>query len=207
MIATAEAFDERLRALLEIMAGEGVHHAARGLSGMMGETLTVSQPVARLVPLADVPNLLGGPENEAVGIYLQARGAMAGQIMLVLPYAKALELVDLLMDAPRGTATQLGPLERSALSEVGNLTGTFFLNAVAALSGLEARPSPPAVIVDMIGAILDVIVATSGGLGQHVLMIQAAFLRGGQEVEADFWVIPEQPALEAFARRGSVNGR
>ena len=71
---------------------------------------------------------------------------------------------------------------------------------MASLTGLGARPSPPAVMIDMVGAILDIIVATSSGVGQHVLMLQAAFMRGGREVEANFWVIPEKSTLEAFAR-------
>ena len=38
----------------------------------------------------DLPHLLGGMENEAVGIYLQAAGGIGGQMMLIFPYAKAL---------------------------------------------------------------------------------------------------------------------
>lgn len=203
-------FDEHLRSLLEAMANEGVQHAARGLSDMVGETVTVSEPMVRLVPLTDIPLLLGGPENEAVGIYLQAEGKIGGQIMLILPLPKAQELVDLLMGEPVGTTRHLGSLERSALAEVGNLTGTFFLNAVALLTGLGGRPSPPAVMVDMLGAILDIIIATCGGISEQVLMIQASFLRGGREVEANFWVIPDPATLALIAkrsRRGPQRGR
>lgn len=194
-------FDKHLRSLLEVMADEGIHHAAKGLSSMVGETLTVTRPSARLVSMAEIPNLLGGPENEAVGIYLQAAGDIAGQIMLVLPFANAMELADLLMELPPGTTRQLGALERSALAEVGNLTASFFLNSLASSTGLAARPSPPAVMVDMVGAILDIIAAASGGVGEHVLMIEAAFLRRSQEVQANFWVIPDPVTLEAFARK------
>ena len=193
-------FDQHLRSLLEVMADEGIHHAAKGLAGMLGEEVTVSNPSARLVSLKDIPNLLGGPEQEAVGIYLQAHGDLAGQIMLVLPYAKALELVDLLLGEPLGTTKMLDSMGRSALAEVGNITASFFLNSMASMTGLGARPSPPAVMIDMVGAILDVIVATSSGVGQHVLMLEAAFMRGGREVEANFWMIPEKSTLEAFAR-------
>jgi chemotaxis protein CheC len=197
---TTVLFDERLRALLKVMIDEGVTYAARGFSDMVGQTLTVLQPQVRLVPLADVPNLLGGPESEAVGIYLRAHGDISGQIMLVLAYPKALELVDLILRQPHGTTTALGSLERSALAELGNLTGSFFLNAVAAFTGIGARPSPPAVMVDMVGAILDIVVATHGGLGKHVLMLQVGFVSEGREVQADFWVIPDPATLEAATR-------
>jgi chemotaxis protein CheC len=153
------------------------------------------------VPLAEITYLLGGPETEAVGIYLRAYGQMSGQLMLVVPYLKALELADLIMGSPKGTTSHLGTLERSALAELGNLTGTYFLNALANLTGADTRPSPPAVIVDMVGAILDILLTSSEGLSESVPMIQANFLRGQQEVQGSFWVIPDKSTLDAIKRR------
>ena len=192
--------------LLDEMASAGVTQAAAGLSGMLGEAVTVTQPNLRLMPLSEVPGVLGGPEQEAVGIYLQAIGELSGQIMLILPLAKAMELVDLLLGEGPGPTNSLGSLERSALAEVGQITGTFFLNAVAAAIGLHSRPSPPAVMVDMVGAILDIIVAMSAGVSETVLVIEAAFLRDGREVEAHFWVIPDNTALQGLAGATKTNG-
>jgi len=194
-------FIEQLRPLLEVMAGEGIRSAGRGLSQMTGQKITVTQPAVSLVRLSEIADLLGGPENEAVGVYLRAEGQMSGQIMLIFPYEKALKLVDLLLDEPEGTTQQLGPFERSALAEVGNLSGSFFLNSIASMLGLEARPTPPAVMVDMVGAILDVIVATTAVVSEYVLMISATFLQGEREAEASFWVIPDPRVLEAFMNK------
>jgi chemotaxis protein CheC len=194
-------FDQEFHSILINMANEGIYNAARGMSNMVGEDLAVTAPVVRQVPLAEITNLLGGPETEAVGIYLRAYGQLSGQLMLVVPYLKALELVDLLTGAPKGTTGHLGTLERSALAELGNLTGTYFLNALANLTGADTRPSPPAVIVDMVGAILDILLTSSEGLTETVPMIQANFLRGQQEVQASFWVIPDRSTLDAIKRR------
>ncbi len=191
-------FHDQLRPLLEVMAGEGIQRAMQGLSQMTGQLITVTQPTVTLIALSEISNLLGGPENEAVGVYLRAEGEMSGQIMLIFPYERALKLVDLLLDQPEGTTQQLGSYERSALAEVGNLTGSFFLNAVASMLGMEARPTPPAVMVDMVAAILDVIIATAAGVSEHVLMLSATFIQGDREAEASFWVIPDPRVLEAF---------
>jgi len=191
-------FHEQLRPLLEVMAGAGIEGAVKGLSQMTGQIITVTEPSVTLINLNEISKLLGGPENEAVGVYLRAEGQMSGQIMLIFPYERALKLVDLLIDVPDGTTQHLGSYERSALAEVGNLTGTFFLNSIASMLGLEARPTPPAVMVDMVGAILDVIIATSAGVSEQVLMIRATFLQGDREAEASFWVIPDPRVLEAF---------
>ncbi len=199
-------FDEQLRTLLEVMANAGVRNAAQGFSSMVGEALAVTEPKVHLVSIAEIPDLLGGAEMEAVGIYLRAVGDLAGQIMLIIPYNRALEMVDMLLGEPLGTTKEFGALERSALQEMGNLTGTFFLNAIAGLTGLESRPSPPAVMVDMVGAIMDIIVATSGGVSENVLMLQTTFLRDSRSLECNFWMIPDPGTLELFAKKGLADG-
>ncbi len=198
---TDHFFDEQLKTALHIMANEGIFNAAKGMSDMIGVEIEVSQPLVKLVPLMELPTLVGGPENEAVGIYLRSEGALSGQMLMVIPYPKALELVDLLMEVPTGTTKHLGALERSALAELGNLTGSFFLNAVDAKMGLGSRPSPPAVIVDMIGAILDILITMAEGLSESVLMIQATFSRGGRETQAEFWMVPDRNTLQSLSRR------
>jgi chemotaxis protein CheC len=194
------AFDESVRALLSKLANEGMLNAARGFSGMVGEPISVSGSAAQLVPLAALPEMLGGPENEAVGIYLRATGDLPGQIMLVVPFEKALELCDMLLGVSEGTTQSFGTLERSALQELGNVAASFFLNSMANALSRDTRPSPPAVMVDMIGAILDIVVATAGGQSEHVLMLQAVFMRAGRGVDCSFWMLPDPAALQELAQ-------
>jgi chemotaxis protein CheC len=197
------AFDQDLLDMLKAIAGEGIQSAASGFSGMVGRKIQVGNPQAKLVPLLSIPRIVGGPDDDAVGIYLRFTGDLLGQIMMIVPYAKALELVDLLMDVPQGSTCQLGALERSALGELGNLCGSYFLNSVAKIVDASFRPSPPAVMVDMVGAILDIVVATTGGVSERVLLVQANFMDGTRCVEADFWVIPDLNALQALIRKNS----
>lgn len=207
MLDQQDKLRESLQPLLKVMAFEGMQRAATGLSTMLGENLAVSQPDVRIVPITEIPALLGGPESEAVGIYLRSEGEMAGQMILVLPLAKSLEIADLVLNRTPGNTVGLGTLERSALAEVGNLAVSFFLNAVASVTGLEARPTPPAVMVDMVGAILDIIIATTGGVSEHVLMIQASFMRGVRETQAHFWIIPDPTVLNAIDSETLESGK
>jgi chemotaxis protein CheC len=198
MAEEPQGYDEQFLKILQGLANAGFLNAAKGFSDMLGQNLTVAHPSIRTIALMDIPKMLGGLENEGVGIYLRAEGDIAGQIMLILPFPKALELVDLLMGEPTGTTKQLGSLERSALAEVGNITGTFFLNTIASQTGMSIRPTPPAVMVDMMGAILDIIIATTGGISDTVLMFEANFVVGEREVEANFWIIPDPNTLDAI---------
>ncbi len=202
-MSATQAQEKQLHRLLIIMANEGIYNAARGIAAMVGDSVVVSRPQVRQVPLAQIPNLLGSPEVETVGIYLRTTNEIAVQILLTVPYSYALELVDLMLGQPPNTTKKLGTLERSALAELGNLGGTYFLNAVASATGLSARPTPPAVLVDMVGAIVDILLATPGtGDSEQVLMVQATFSRGERQALVEFWVVPDGASLDNVARKG-----
>ena len=194
-------FDQYLLEMLNTIASEGIKNAADGFSGMVGRRIEVSNPEIELVPLLTIPKIVGGLEDDAVGVYLRFEGDMMGQIMMIIPHQKALELVDLLMGLEKGTTKRLGSLERSALGELGNLCGTFFLNSIAKTVGASFRPSPPAIMVDMLGAILDIVVATAGGVNEHVLLMHANFMDGIRFVETNFWVIPDMKAFNNLLKK------
>jgi chemotaxis protein CheC len=167
-----------------------MHHAASGLSEMIGRPITIDVPRVERLPISQVSTYIGGPETEMVGIYLLIEGDMPGQAILMLPLEDALHMVDLLMDVPPGTTDTLGELERSALAEAGNLTASFFLNEVALFTGVSSRPSPPAVMVDMLGAILSVVAAPVAVDSNELLIVETVFKEPTRIVQAHFWILP-----------------
>ena len=197
----SEYFDKQVLEKLRSIAGDGVINAADGFSGMVGRKIHVNNPTAKLVPVLTIPDIVGRPEDDAVGIYLRFHGAVDGQIMMIVPFEKAMDLVDLMMQVEPGTTQQLGSLERSALGELGNLCSTFFLNVVASATKSKFHPTPPAVMVDMVGAILDIVVARSGGISEQALLMQTNFTDGARSVEADFWVIPDMNSLNEVIKK------
>ncbi len=187
--------NENTNSLLTALTRAGMDNAAEGLSKMAGTQMTVSNTEVGIVSLFDLPDLVGELESEKVALYLRAEGELAGQILITMTYTCALAMVDNLIGEPVGTTTGLDSLAKSALGEVGNLCGTFFLNSVAEMTGLGARPTPPAVVIDMIGSILDIVIATSIQRSEDVLLIKANLVSENQESAAEFWVIPDTGAL------------
>ena len=175
-----------------------IQNSAQGLSEMVGRPITIEKPHIKTLPIGRAAACVGGPETEMVGVYLLIDGDASGQVILMLPLGEALHLVDLLLGEPRGSTTALGNLERSALAEAGNLMTSFFLNKIALLTGSELRPSPPAVMVDMLGAIVDVIAVPLAWMSDELVLIETAFQDAERVVKAHFWVLPYP---EAFHRQ------
>lgn len=192
--------ERKVQALLHKLAVEGVKNAVKGLSTMIGEELQMTQPEVSLISVLELPNLLG-PETEAIGVFLAAEGDLAGQFMLIFPYAKALELVDLIMFETPGTTQELTSMEKSALAEAGNLTGAYFLNKVSEITGMTTVLSTPAVMADMVGAILNILVASNVEVAEHVMMIRTVIMQGEHHVQANFWFIPNPRTINTFAEK------
>ena len=136
------------------LVGQSTQNAVSGLSAMMGINIRVTALDLKVISVDDAANLVGGAENEAVVIYLGISGGATGHIMLVYPLRVAFGLVDMLLGEEPGTTCELGELEASALQEMGNITGTFFLNSMGDNTGIILMPTPPTVMVDMAGAII-----------------------------------------------------
>jgi len=185
---------------LRIIAVEGVRNSVIGLSQMIGEDLEMQDPSVDLMPILELPNLLGA-ETEVVGIYLTTHGELEGQYFLIFPFEKALEMVDLLMMEPIGTTTELDSMGMSALAEAGNLTGAFFLNKVADLTGLTTVPSTPTVLVDIVGAILNILITSTIEYADHVMVIRTTIRHREKNVQANFWFVPHPASVSAFTKK------
>ena len=169
-----------------------------GLSEITGQTISNDDPTVEKVSISQVPERAGSPEAKMVGVYLVIGGGLRGQAILILPIDSALSLADLMLGNQPGTATDLGIVERSALSELGNMVVSYFLNGVASLEEMPdmLRPSPPAVMVDMLGAILSVIVTPVAVVRDDLVIIETAFRDMQKSVRGCLWVLPDPAILD-----------
>ncbi len=180
---------------LQKLAEEGLSKAGTALSEMTEQPINIAAPNVFLVHLNEIPEMLGGPETMVVGIYLSIAGELAGHMTLIFPTKNALNLADALLQQPPGTTVELDEMSSSALGEVGNITGSFFLNAIGDGTGLRPEPSPPAIAHDMVSAIIDVILADVGQDGDEGLVIETSFNQNGNELSGYFLVIPIKDSL------------
>jgi chemotaxis protein CheC len=192
-------------ALQEIQAGNheavevfhgGFNNAVAGLSQMAGQEIKISRMEFKKIPIKNVTNLFGGPEALIIAVYLEISGKSNGQMVVIYEPRVAFDLVDLLLGQPAGTTRVLTEMETSTLGEVGNIMGSFFLNYISDNSGLSFHPTPPSVMMDMAGAILDRALAGLLEFSDDIYILETVFGTPNRQVSGTFLVIPE-PVLEA----------
>ena len=180
---------------MAVIFGEGVNNAIAGLSQMAGRDIKVVDMNIMKVPVKDIPDLFGGHEAIIIAIYLEIFGKANGHMIVVYKPEVAYGLVDLLLDQPAGTTKELNDMELSTLGEVGNIMGSFFLNYVADITGQRLKPSPPAVMMDMAGAVLDATLANILAYSNETYVVDTVFGTNDRQVSGTFVIIPD-PSLE-----------
>ena len=131
-------------------------------------------------------------------------GAASGHMVVIYHPKTAFELIDMLLEEPQGTTCELGEMEQSVLGEMGNVFGSFFLNALADATDLDLRISPPTVMMDMAGAILDAVLAEIMLEMDEALVLETVFGTSDRQINGSFLCLPSTGLQSALAERWSA---
>lgn len=179
-------------AVLRSIVQQGLQDSSTALSSMTTGGVRLLDPQLEFKPLNEVPGIAGGPEKVVVAIYLGIEGDLNGHLMLLFTQVSGRRIVDMLLELPPGTTSELDALGMSALAETGNVCGSSFLNAISDRTGLTIVPTTPAVVVDMAGAILQSVAVELYLNGDEVLVVETGF---GGDVPGHFLLMPDQDSM------------
>lgn len=182
---------------------KGITNAISGLSQMVQKKITVDSVSISRIPAKQVIDLVGGPETLIVGIYLNFSGAANGHLMLAHRPEVAYNLLGMILGEEPVKRDDISDYEQSALSEMGNITGSFFLNAIADALGITLYPSPPSVIIDMAGAIMGIALAEILQESDDVMVVDTVFTTDDQRGGGRFMIMPNESFVrlsQQFAR-------
>ena len=193
----------QLDALREI-GNIGAGNSATALSQVLNKKIDMNVPKVSLVPIEDVPDLVGGAEAIIVAVFLRVYGKAPGNILFLMPRENALLMVDDLMGRPRGTTKEFDEMDMSALKEVGNILTGSYLNAFFHFTKISMLPSIPALAVDMAGAILNIVLVQLGQMGDHAMVIETKFLAEDDSVNGHFFLVPDPGSLGTLVKAVGV---
>ncbi|HSV32209.1 MAG TPA: chemotaxis protein CheC [Atribacteraceae bacterium] len=203
MVFSFEHLSElQLDALREI-GNIGAGNAATALARMVDHRVSMEVPLVKILPLKDVPEWLGGPEKEVLGVYLSMFGAMSGHILFVLDLDNAQKMMKILLGdmAPaKEQMLDMDDLASSAMAEIGNILSSSYLCALADFTGLNLNHSVPEIAVDMVGAIVDLVLIEISRRGDYALLIETEFVEEKYHIIGFFMLIPDSGSLEIMLK-------
>jgi chemotaxis protein CheC len=186
--------DLQLDALREL-ANIGSGNASTALSTMLGRSVDISVPSAFVLPMADAVSAIGEPESEATGVVLGVLGDMQATVLLLFSPKDAELMCNLLgveVDSEIGV---------SALMEIGNIVGSSYINALAAMTGMALEPTPPGAATDMLAAIVETVLAERASTGDVALLLDSDLVVENEDCSVSFLLVPDQGGVELLLAR------
>lgn len=178
----------------------GAGNAATTLSKMLSKKVDMTVPHVKIVDIQEIANILGGPENQVVGILFTISEDIDGMMMFILEQKFAHLIVNQLMGRDLESFSDFGEMDLSAIKEIGNIMAGSYINAISSLTNLLIHISVPSIAVDMAGAILSVPAIQFGKIGDKVLFIEEEFTGEGENVNSYLMLIPEMESLNKILK-------
>lgn len=181
--------------ILKELGNIGSGNAATALATMIEKRVDMKVPQVKILEFKDVSNVLGGEEIPVVGIYFEMSGEIVGNIMFVLSLKSAKNLTNILFNREDNDLS-LTEMDMSALSEIGNILASSYINSLSTLTGLKLKISVPSLSIDMAGAILSVPAIQFGYMADNILFIETQFEEGNNQVKGNLFMIPDIDSFE-----------
>jgi chemotaxis protein CheC len=186
--------------ILREIGNIGAGNATTALSQLINRRIDMGIPHVNISEFKELSDVLGGAENQVVGILLSVGGEINGMMMFVLETASAHNLINILMNKDMENFEEFSEMDLSALKEIGNIITGAYLSSLSGLTNLKITASIPYMAIDMAGAILSVPAIEFGKIGDKALLIQTDFGEGDMNVFGYFILIPDLESYETILK-------
>ena len=169
-------------------------------------------PETELVSIYELGEHYGDPMQIVGAVFVRSLGGFQCSLIFIQNEEDAKLMVELLLKQQFGTFIPVDEIPQemtdSALTEVGNIVLSSFLNAINILLGTKHQISVPGVAHDMLSSILDVVASIYGQMGETALLVNtelsAEGLEDGRKISGHIILIPDPDSLDLLLRKLKV---
>jgi chemotaxis protein CheC len=128
-------------------------------------------------------------------------GDLTGRTLLVFPKATVLRIAELMLRRPVGSSVALGELERSAVTEAGNILSGAYMNALSDFMGMVLLPTPPKLAIDASAHVLTrEFLRLEPAADVFVVETEFSLVELGERLRGFFVLLPDAASLQAILR-------
>lgn len=187
--------------VLKEIGNIGAGNAATSLSQMLSKRIEMNVPEVSLLNYDNIIESIGGAENVVVGILVSFGGDIEGVILFLLKK----EFVHLILNSLLGTELhsfeEISEMDMSALSEIGNIMVSSYVNSISTLTEMTIDISVPSLNIDMSGALLDAVTAEFSEAADRVIFIKEKYFVHDETVYSHMLLLPSTTSLKILLKR------
>lgn len=182
----------------------GNGNAATALSGMLNAKVSMSLPKVELLEFNEALFHLGNPEDIVAAILVEMSGEIDGIMLFILTQEFSDEILNRMLGKEKVEFMEFEDIDVSALTEVGNIMISSYINALSTLTNVNINLSVPQIAVNMLGGILSLPMATMGISSDKIMMITGQFHIEDKNLESNMLLLPNVESLNLLMKKLGV---
>jgi chemotaxis protein CheC len=186
MIDATFAPRDRLDLLRQLFAS-ATHDASAAMCRWTNGLITLSLDEVREIPLENVCAEVNVGDELLTMVVLSLEGEVGGEMILGFDNHNGRQLAASLLGQPTNNAPEWTAIEKSALTETGNILGCAYMNALTRLIDVDLMPSAPYFVQDYGASVLQQALLTQAMTADQVLICRTGFHRGDEDL--NWWVL------------------
>ena len=187
----------KLNVLHQLLAS-ATHDASAAMCRWTDGLITLSLDEVREIPLEDVCSELNLGDDLLTMVVLSLEGERGGEMILTFDEKNGRQLAASLLRRPVSDSPEWCDLEKSALTETGNILGCAYMNAITRLIDHELVPSPPYFIQDYGASVLQQALMAQALTNDDALVCRTGFHREGEELNWRVLFVPTEGMRRAM---------
>ncbi len=182
----------------------GTSHAATALSRLIQKDVRISIPHVSVQGYDEAVSSIGSMEEVVGATLMKMEGDVEGLMLFLFKLDFANMVLKQLLGKEYGSFMEMGELEHSALTEVGNIIICSYINAFAKLAGMNIELSVPGFAVNMLGGILTVPIVEFAYETDKLMYFNADFVMDGRTLPDWLLMLPDIQSLNHIMNRLGV---
>lgn len=187
---------DTLKEISSISAG----NTATSLANLFGVRVEITTPEILVEAIENVPEVLGGRDTVAHVLYFSISGQISGVIILIFSEKEALKMVNTLTKKHNTEFDHWGEMEISSLKEFGNIVVGTYLRFLQQNLDITSTVSVPGYTQDMLGAVLDGVLARFSLKTDFVIILGNNYLLDNEISNLQFVFLLEPTELKTILK-------
>ncbi|MBI2266161.1 MAG: PilZ domain-containing protein [Armatimonadetes bacterium] len=173
-------------------------NATSCLSQLLDEKIEVQLPGTVLIPAADVPGMVGDPEEVVFAAYMEVLGGAPGFFLIVLPQKDVLIFLGHLSRERTEEERNLRPLEKQLMKQVATILAASYFFALGRIIGTRVVPEDPILFWDMRAALSNEMRTLSNETAEQSFFMRTEILVGNAKTRAYLFFLPYPETFEVL---------
>lgn len=184
--------------VLHQLFASATHDASAAMCRWTDGLITLTLDEVREIPLEDVCSELNLGDDLLTMVVLSLEGEIGGEMILTFDEENGRQLAASRLGRQCNDVGEWSELEKSALTETGNILGCAYMNAITRLIDTELVPSAPYFIQDYGASVLQQALMTQAMTCDQALICRTGFHREGEELNWRVLFVPTAAMRQAM---------